>query len=59
MFSSSHAPSIAKSSDPIHDGSGEVFGATTNNNFFENEGVTTELESLHPPPTGVTGNATY
>lgn len=59
MFSSSQAPSIAKSSDPVHDGWGEVFGATTNNNFFENEGVTIELESLHPPPTGVTGSATY
>jgi hypothetical protein len=59
MLSSSQAPSIAKASDPVHDGWGEVFGAAANSNSFENEGVTTELEGLGPPPAGVTGSAAY
>ncbi|KAH8954848.1 hypothetical protein BDL97_08G102900 [Sphagnum fallax] len=59
MLSSSQAPSIAKASDPVHDGWGEVFGAAAHSNSFENEGVTTELEGLGPPPAGVTGSAAY
>jgi len=58
-FPSFQALSIAQSSDPIHDGCSEVFGATTNNNSFENEGVTIELESLSPPLACVIGSATY
>ncbi len=48
MFSNSQAPPIAKSNDPIHDGWGEVFGATTNNNSFENEGAIIEWKVLVP-----------
>jgi hypothetical protein len=40
MFSSSQAPFIAKSNDPIHDGWGEDFCVITKHNYFENEGVT-------------------
>jgi hypothetical protein len=59
MLLSFQAPSIAKTSDPVHDGWGEVFGVVANNNFFENEGVMTKLDGLGLPPASVIGSATY
>ncbi|CAK9876188.1 unnamed protein product [Sphagnum jensenii] len=62
MLSRSQAPSTAKASTPVYDGWGDVFGGGgggANSNTFEDEGVTTELEGLGPPPMGVTGIAAY
>jgi hypothetical protein len=59
MISSFQALFIAKASDLVHDGGGQVFSVVANNNFFENEGVMTKLEGLGLPPIGVTGSATY
>jgi len=59
MLSSFQTPSIAKVNDLVHDGWGEVFGAVTNNNSFENEDVTIELEGLGVLPAIVIGSATY
>jgi len=59
MFSSFQTPSIAKVNDLVHDGWGEVFGVATNNNSFENEDVTIELEGLGLLIANVIGSATY
>jgi hypothetical protein len=59
MLSSFQTPSIAKANDLVHDGWGEVFGAAINNNFFENEDVTIELEGIGLLHANVFGSATY
>jgi hypothetical protein len=58
-LSSFQTPSIAKANDLVHDGWGEVFGDVTNNNSFENEDVTIELEGLGLLLANVIGSATY
>lgn len=57
MLSRSNAP--AAKAAQAHDGWGDAFGSAAENNSFENEGVTTELEGIGSAPAGVTGSTAF